>query len=106
MTTRTEFLEDKMLTLVETMIENGLSHKLPVFADPTENARRYHMPDGLDDFRKAVKAKLVFHNGTSDPRVDLSHQKRLEAWKDSKEVDVDGRGIQSFGLRRSILKND
>ena len=83
MTTRTEFLEDKMLTLVETMIENGLSHKLPIFADPTENARRYHMPDGLDDFRKAVKAKLVFHNGTDNPLFEFE------------EIDMDGRGIKT-----------
>ena len=83
MKTRTEFLEDKMLTLVETMIENGLSHKLPIFADPTENARRYHMPDGLDDFRKAVKAKLVFYNGTDNPMFEFD------------EVDVDGRGIKT-----------
>ncbi len=85
MKTRTEWLEDKMLTLVETMIENGLSHKLPVFADPTDFARRYHMPDGLDDFRKAVKAKLVFYNGTDDPMFEF------------REVDLDGRGIKSKG---------
>lgn len=83
MTTRTEFLEDKMLTLVETMIENGLSHKLPIFADPTENARRYHMPDGLDNFRKAIKAKLVFHNGTDNPLFEFE------------EIDMDGRGIKT-----------
>ena len=85
MTTRIKFLEDKMLTLVETMIENGLSHKLPIFADPSKLARRYHMPDGLEDFRKAVTAKLVFHNGTSDPMFEFD------------EVDLDGRGIKSKG---------